>query len=103
MKLKWKQFRVFGTVVTLPAIIIIVQQLSPEQVEQFRAYKAGMAECPKCHRLFGGRAGLSFITHLQDEHGMDSFKSMDVVSELYKGLLVRINERRAANETSAVK
>jgi len=96
MKLSWKQFRVFGKLVTFPAIVILVQQLDADQVEQFRQYKAGMSECPKCHKLFDGRAGLSFIMHLQDVHHVESGASMDIVSELYRKLLHRNETARAA-------
>ena len=100
MKLSWWQFRVFGWLVTLPAIIIIVRQLNPIQVEQFRKYRSEMAECPKCHKLFGGRAGLSFMLHLQDEHKIHSDDSMDIVAKLYKNLLNRTAERRNAAQVS---
>jgi len=87
MKMSWKQIRIFGWTISLPAIIIIVQQLNAEQVEQFRQYRAGMAECPKCHKLFTVRAGNSFILHLQDDHQIESGKSMRIVEELYRNLL----------------
>jgi uncharacterized C2H2 Zn-finger protein len=101
MKLSWKQIRVFGITFTLPQIIILVQQLNAEQVEQFRQYKAGMAECPKCHKLFSGRAGNSFILHLQDEHRFESDKSMRIVEDLYKNLLVIRARRTEVAQTAA--
>lgn len=96
MKMSWKQIKVFGFTITLPSVIIIVQQLDADQVEQFRVYKAGMSECPRCHKLFDGRAGLSFIMHLQDVHKVDSGASMDIVSELYRKLLHRNEKARSA-------
>jgi hypothetical protein len=89
MKLSWRQIKFLGIKLTLPQIIVVVQQLNPEQVEQFRLYRAGMAECPKCHKLFSGRAGNSFILHLVDEHDMESSHSMNVVADLYRKLLSR--------------
>jgi hypothetical protein len=100
MKLSWKQIKLFGFTVTLPSIIIIVETLNPIQVEQFRKYRSEMAECPKCHKLFGGRAGLSFMMHLKDEHRLTSEDSMDIVAKLYKNLLHRTAERRSAAQVS---
>lgn len=94
MKFDWRQIKFMGLNITLPSIVIIVQQLNPVQVEQFRQYKADMAECPKCHRLFGGRAGLSLIMHLQDAHNVESDSSMVIVSELYRNYLKTSASRR---------
>jgi hypothetical protein len=101
VKLSWKQIRIFGLTFTLPAIIILIQQLNAEQVEQFRQYRAGMAECPKCHKLFTVRAGNSFILHLQDDHKIDSGTSMQIVEELYRNLLGRRAHRRTELAQSA--
>jgi len=102
MKLSWTQIKVFGLTITLPLIVIIVQKLNPEQVEQFRKYRAEMAECPACHRLFSVRAGMSFMLHLQDIHKVDSGHSMDIVGELYKQVLAKNREHRAKqHEASA--
>ena len=93
MKLNWKQIdvKLFGLrwTFTLPLIEIIVRQLDANQVERFRRYKEEMAECPRCHRLFDGRAGNSFILHLVDAHNMSSYASMNAVGELYHNLLSR--------------
>jgi hypothetical protein len=99
MKLDWRQIRLFGVNITLPAIVVLVQQLNPDQVAQFQQYKADMAECPKCHRLFGGGAGLSFILHLQDEHNVESEHSMVIVSELSLNKLRATAARREARQT----
>lgn len=93
MKLSWKQMKVFGFTITLPLIVIIVQPLNPEQVEQFKQYRAGMAECPTCHKLFGIRAGMSFILHLQDAHKVTDDHSIEIVSTLYKRVLAKNRER----------
>jgi hypothetical protein len=102
MKLDWRQIKFLGMTITLPLIVVIVQQLNAQQVEQFRRYKKDMAECPQCHRLFSGRAGNSFIMHLVDDHNVASFHAMDIVKDLYSKLLQRTADRRTVIETEAV-
>jgi hypothetical protein len=99
MKLDWRQIKILGFTITLPLVVIIVQQLNATQVEQFRQYKSQMAECPKCHRLFSGRAGNSFVLHLVDDHKVESFHAMDIVGGLYRQVLQRTAERRTSLET----
>lgn len=101
MKLNWKQIKFFGMTITLPLVVVIVQQLNAAQVEQFRQYKTEMAECPQCHRLFSGRAGNKFILHLVDEHRVESLHAMDIVGDLYRQLLKRTAERRTVLEAAA--
>lgn len=87
MAFSWKQVRLWGTGISFPIPGFPIPEVSERQIVAFRKFKTEIAECPQCHRLFGVRAGLSFILHLQDKHHMDSYESMDTVAHLYKTLI----------------
>lgn len=74
------------------------QILDTLQVELFRKHRSEMAACNKCHRLFDCRAGRSFIMHLVDEHKIDSFSAIDIVSDLGRKLLQIRQERQGLVE-----
>ena len=101
MKLAWREIKIFGIRFTLPAVLVVVQQLDAGQVEQFRKYRAQMAECPVCHKLYRGGYHLSMITHLVDAHEFSSTHSIEIVEDLGRKTLERRRDQcrvLAANE-----
>jgi hypothetical protein len=82
-----------GIGVSFPIPASLIQEVSERQIVAFKKFKTEIAECPRCHRLFGVRAGMSFMLHLQDEHHMGSYESMDTVAHLYKILIAHRGEQ----------
>jgi hypothetical protein len=88
----WKRVTFWGIGLSFPIPPFLVQDVSERQIAVFRKFKTEIADCPRCHRLFGARAGMSFILHLQDAHHMDSYESMDTVAHLYRILIAHRDE-----------
>jgi hypothetical protein len=95
MKLAWKQIKVLGVRITLPGIVIEVQPLSPEVAARLRHVRAEMVECKKCRSLYLGNYPLALITHLTEEHGVDSFTAIGHIEDLGRKKLAKHAERRA--------
>ncbi len=76
-------------------------EINPSHRSAFQAHQSTMADCARCHKLFNIRAGVSFIMHLRDEHGMDSDLAIDTVAHLYRKLITKRDEhRRQQHETA---
>jgi hypothetical protein len=101
MKLAWRVIKVFGWDVTLPEIAIQVQPLCPKIAAKLQAHKAEMAGCGKCHKLYVGRYPLSLISHLVDQHGVDSFVAIQIIEDLGRKTLAQRAARREAAITAA--
>ena len=90
MSFSWKRFTMFGFEILLPfATWIVKSHANAEQIAAFRRHKVELAECNKCHKLFGVRAGMSFIMHLMDAHNLSENETIAIVSSLYQELLAR--------------
>lgn len=94
MAFSWKKFTIFGFCLAVPIVAFIVKNyVDEEQAAAFKRMKAEIAECNRCHKLFGVRAGMSFILHLQDAHKIPADDSIYIVSELYRQLIARKGKR----------
>ena len=82
MKLAWRVITILGVSFTLPAVSIQVQPIDPAVAERLRFHRAEMAECKTCHKLYVGRYPLALITHLTEEHGVDSFVAIEIIEDL---------------------
>ena len=101
MKMAWRQIKIWGMGFTLPEIRITVQPLNPEVAERLKKHHEGMAECQRCHKFHNGRYSLSLITHLVDEHKVESELAIEIVEKLGRRTLYTSAERRAQAAVSA--
>ena len=95
MRLAWKQFTILGVEITLPGISIEVLPLCPEVAARLQAHRVEMAECGKCHKLYVGRYPLALISHLTEDHGVDSFVAIEIIEDLGRKTLAQCEARRA--------
>ena len=89
MRIKWHRLALFGIEFALPLLTLVVYKIHDQQRELFSRVKPEIAECPRCHKLFSVRAGLSFLMHLIDVHKLDFDEAESIVALLYKRYLAR--------------
>jgi hypothetical protein len=88
MKIARRVMQIFG-------VAIEVKPLCPKVAERLKAHKAEMAECGKCHKLYVGRYPLALISHLTEDHGVDSFVAIEIIEDLGRKTLAKHAEHRA--------
>jgi hypothetical protein len=88
MSITWRKFMIFGLTASLPILSWIGRCPKEDEVETFRKYRAELATCEKCSRLYNVRAGAAWTIHLQEVHNMDLDDAIDVMAGIYRDLLI---------------
>jgi hypothetical protein len=84
MKLSWKEWRIFGLSLLIPALKFITQKLSADRAALLHSACCELAGCPRCHKLLSVKAGMSFILHLQDDHKIEADDSYEIIADVYR-------------------
>ena len=87
MSFTWRKFTLFGFAASVPVIAWFVKK-DYDAVKIFHRYHADMATCEACSRMFTGRAGPAWISHLMDAHGMYQDMAIDTVVDIYRKMLI---------------
>lgn len=94
MKVTWKDVRLFGLNFAVPLFQKIARKLNHDRATLLASHRKELGVCERCHNLLGMKAGMSFIMHLQQVHGIGENDSYEIAADVYRQLLKRLVELR---------